>query len=189
MVFYSKFLDQPHGDSSFLPTATLAKEFANYSKVVLTGDGADELFGGYSRYFDCLNEIDNMECLFDNYFDKLSIFTDSELSIFTTELVQSELKQYYLDCKEIFYDTKLTCPLNKLLNYDTKTILPNNNLIKPDRMGMRFSIEARNPLIDYRIVEKCFAFRKPHSNYYPKEPLQRLLSNILPNVILQKNDV
>ena len=151
-------LDQPHGDSSFLPTATLAKEFANYSKVVLTGDGADELFGGYSRYFDCLNEIDNMECLFDNYFDKLSIFTDSELSIFTTELVQSELKQYYLDCKEIFYDTKLTCPLNKLLNYDTKTILPNNNLIKPDRMGMRFSIEARNPLIDYRIVEKCFAF-------------------------------
>jgi asparagine synthase (glutamine-hydrolysing) len=42
--------DQPFGDSSCLPTWIICKEMAQRTKVVISGDGGDELFGGYDRY-------------------------------------------------------------------------------------------------------------------------------------------
>lgn len=42
--------DQPHGDISFLPTLRVAELASNDVKMVLTGDGADELFAGYDKY-------------------------------------------------------------------------------------------------------------------------------------------
>jgi asparagine synthase (glutamine-hydrolysing) len=42
--------DQPFGDSSCLPTWIVCKEMAKRSKVVISGDGGDEMFGGYDRY-------------------------------------------------------------------------------------------------------------------------------------------
>jgi asparagine synthase (glutamine-hydrolysing) len=42
--------DQPFGDSSCLPTWIICKEMAQHTKVVISGDGGDEMFGGYPRY-------------------------------------------------------------------------------------------------------------------------------------------
>ena len=51
--------------------------------------------------------------------------------------------------------------ITQALYIDTMQLLPGNNLVKPDRMGMACSIEARTPFLDFRMVD--LAFRMPGS--------------------------
>ena len=64
-----KIYDEPFADSSQIPTFLISKLAKKDVKVVLTGDGADELFGGYNRYL-VTNKIWNKSRYFPTFFKR-----------------------------------------------------------------------------------------------------------------------
>jgi asparagine synthase (glutamine-hydrolysing) len=61
--------------------------------------------------------------------------------------------------REAFSRSPARHPLNRLLYVDTRVYLPSDMLVKVDRMTMAHGLEAREPYLDYRLVE--FAARVP----------------------------
>lgn len=139
--------DQPHGDTSFIPTNLLAKEAAKYNKVVLSGDGGDELFGGYEKYSD----LENMTL--SKYFEKNSVFNEHELeSIIRGEFFKKINPKNHLEVIRNNTSENLDA-INNALFFDVKQLFPGNNLVKPDKMAMMHSLEVRSPFLDYRLYE------------------------------------
>lgn len=90
------------------------------------------------------------------YFEHISLLKNQESfsKIFHARfLKQVDVRQPY----KIFSDTIQTMSnkdhVNQALFFDTVQLLPGNNLVKPDRMGMAKSLEARSPFMDYRLHE------------------------------------
>ena len=142
--------DQPHGDISFIPTFILSEFASKDYKLVFTGDGGDEAFAGYTKYFE------SFSCNEKEYFDKISLIKNDEIfdSLYLNKF--SETVNYKEPFK-IFTDTINRVSnkdfTNKILYFDTVQLLPGNNLVKPDKMAMANSLETRSPLLDYRFFE------------------------------------
>ena len=157
--------DQPHGDLSFLPTYRLSQLAVEHVKVVLTGDGGDELFAGYDKYRSFfarpdVSTIDD-ESFRRAYFRSISLFSDaSKQSLYRPQMRQ---RMASIDSYEVARPYFDAVPhqdrINQVLYLDMQLLLSGNNLVKPDRMGMAVSLEARTPFLDYRMME--FAFRMP----------------------------
>ncbi len=154
--------DQPHGDVSFMPTYKVAELASKEVKMVLTGDGADELFAGYDKYknffaqdIDSLNDYDFQI----KYLESISLFQKKEKSKLYTETTKQKLEGF--DCHnnalKLFSKVSHQDRINQALYIDTSLLLSGNNLVKPDRMGMAVSIENRAPFLDYRMIELAFS--------------------------------
>jgi asparagine synthase (glutamine-hydrolysing) len=157
--------DQPHGDVSFLPTYRVSELAVRDVKVVLTGDGADELFAGYDKYKDFFAQPD-IAALDDNafrrrYFDSISLFdADGKRSLYGADMRDRVGQLDSFDVAKPWFDAvPHQDRINQALFLDMQLLLSGNNLVKPDRMGMAVSLEARTPFLDYRMME--FAFRMP----------------------------
>lgn len=159
------FCDQPHGDVSFLPMRKVASLAARDVKMVLTGDGADELFAGYEKYATFAEkraESDGGdETFLDSLFPELTLFDAQDRKRLWKE---DRLEEVDLDASyQLFREALDRVPhfdeINKMLYLEMRFLLSGNNLVKPDRMAMAESLETRAPFLDYRMME--FAFQTP----------------------------
>jgi asparagine synthase (glutamine-hydrolysing) len=157
-------LDQPHGDASFMPTLRVSELAARHVKVVLTGDGGDELFAGYDKYADFLGRpgtaaLDD-DAFRRGYFDSISLFqpgAKNDLYLPSVAAHLAGIDSYRCAAQPWFEQAAHFDRVNQALYLDMQLLLSGNNLVKPDRMGMAVSIEARTPFLDWRMME--FAFR------------------------------
>lgn len=169
------FCDQPHGDISFLPTFKVSEIAKKKVTVVLTGDGGDELFGGYEKY------LGEGKCDLKNYFKNITIFDDNEKKRISNINHSDSFGFFNEIAKEVNHQDNL----NKKLFLDMMTLLPGNNLVKPDRMGMAMSLEARTPFLDYRVMELAFKMpgtlkiKNNQTKYIYKKAVRNLIGDKL----------
>jgi asparagine synthase (glutamine-hydrolysing) len=159
-----RHLDQPHGDASFMPTLRVSELAARHVKVVLTGDGGDELFAGYDKYADYFGRPGVAQLSDDqfrrSYFDSISLFDRAgKHALYRPEVAAAlaSVDSYEVAARPWFEEATHFDRVNQALYLDMQLLLSGNNLVKPDRMGMAVSIEARTPFLDWRMME--FAFR------------------------------
>ena len=153
-------LDFPVGSLSSFPLWKLAEEASKNVKVVLSGEGADEIFGGYVRYLPIAQEYamrskfpSYNSYLFKKYF-KHSDYIDSFSAISARNkkylgITRDNLAPYF----KMFDD-----PINAMGFADFKMIMP-SLLQMGDRMSSAFGLENRCPFLDKRIIE--FGFSLP----------------------------
>jgi asparagine synthase (glutamine-hydrolysing) len=171
----------------------MAKETSKYVKVVLSGEGSDELFGGYPKYkiFKLKKYLPSQittphtrlnSFLKKNYLESYLEF----MSVFDTK----ERKLLYKHYKEINFIKNI--PKKRILEFifknDVKNWLPNDLLLKVDKMTMAHSLEARVPFLDHKLVE--FAFSIPENQklrfFKDKYIYRETIKNKIPKEIYKR---
>ena len=170
-------LAEPVGDPAILPTYLLADAARQHVKVVLSGEGADELFGGYPTYLGhqaagLYQRLPaRLRALARWAVRKLPsstgrVTTEFLLKQFVTAAERPALERHLhwfgalgptsgtvpeIACKLTGFPK--SDPLNRILWLDFLTYLPDNLLVKVDRGTMLASIEARAPYLDRELIE------------------------------------
>ncbi|WP_263081121.1 asparagine synthase (glutamine-hydrolyzing) [Endozoicomonas sp. Mp262] len=179
------YKDAPLGVPNEVPLYLMSKELKKHITVVLSGEGADEIFGGYGRIFrssDDYNKINDPNNRKNSDFIQKVLTKygtssfDSELDHFlniysyTPEELKSSLfrdKASYIESKNrlinhfknIFKEIEDQSYLTKML-YSFENVHLQGLLQRVDTTTMAASVEARVPFVDHRLVE--FAFSIPN---------------------------
>ncbi len=190
-----KWYDEPFGDTSAFPTYLVSQIARNKVIAVLTGDGGDEVFGGYIRYQKIWqkeqeNGADNLLVSYiynkckknssKDYFwvDDLNFlmrFNCQTPSIKDKDLrKQLGIDRYYdkLWAFKKYYFKDLP-PITRVQYLDLKTYLPGDILTKVDRTSMAVSLEARVPMLSRKLIE--FSFSLSEEDRCPKGEQKGLL--------------
>ncbi len=170
------YLDEPFGDASCIPTYCLS-EFARKSvKVVLTGDGSDELLAGYGWH------TQNHEGTRSSHYSSKPIsevFYDEggKAKLYSADLRKAVSRFSKLQEPETCgREWRRFSSLDKKLYTDIKTYLPSDILLKVDRMSMMNSLEARPPYLNDVYVD--FVTTLPTKMKYKKGIGKYLLKKV-----------
>jgi asparagine synthase (glutamine-hydrolysing) len=170
-------LAEPVGDPAILPTYLLAEAAREHVKVVLSGEGADELFGGYPTYLG--HQVAGLYLRLPVPLRALVRSLVSHLPVSSGKVTLEFLLRQFVAAAELpalerhlhWFGAlgptpgtvpELACkltgfpktdPINRILWLDFLTYLPDNLLVKVDRGTMLASIEARAPYLDREVME------------------------------------
>lgn len=206
-------LDEPLADPSLLPTYKVSKLTRKYVKVVLSGDGGDELFAGYPTYpahilanilqiipkeaIDSLIKlIEKMPISYDNFplSEKMLIFLsgikhktlDRHILWMSLDKKSFEKNRWY----NLLFSYISKLPFNwqaQVRILDLLTYLTDDLLVKVDRASMYNSLEVRVPFLDPAITNFALTTSQKHFDLFEtKKLLRNLLYKKFPNQITKR---
>ncbi len=180
-------MDEPLNDPAALPLYLLMRRIASEGyKVVLSGEGSDELFLGYRQYFEYL-DIENAASLhhknwlkkyfhahfsmnrewewYKRVFDDTLLFrtsgekfTDLQQNMLLRRNVRdNESLRFLSPYRELFERSSHTHPAQWYGYIDLKLFVAEHFLSKLDRVSMAHTIEARTPFLDHALAETAFS--------------------------------
>lgn len=208
-VYYH--MDEPTTDACCIAVYFLSKLASRDVKVVLSGEGADEFFGGYNSYDDhpytklplwirktvagiCKILPKNK---YTRYLIRRGLSLEEGYVSINRNFYDDELKDIlkykdYLKNKDIVKDTYLEYKdeneLNKKLAIDIRYWLTDNILLIVDKMTMAFSIESRVPFTDIEVFKLASTLPKEYKvrNKMTKAALRAAAKRDIPNESYKK---
>ena len=152
--------DEPFGDSSNIPTFLVAEYARRNVKVVLSGDGGDEIFGGYDWYRPLLDnaESDHGTDPWERHMVGATALTSDRSALWGTPLSQppdfgelsrgaaAAVRDRYFPCGAI-------TGIDRAASFDVACSLPGDILTKVDRAAMAHGLETRSPFLDVELAE------------------------------------
>ena len=179
-IFYH--LDEPVADAAAIPTYLMAQATKPHVTVVLTGEGADELFAGYSHYKVLAwameagrrwgiggsspprggsSRLSRAAALAQSmgrpsaaYLALKAVFTEDEKSsLLAPDMRRPRNAEPAESLVAEYLDADKGDMLQRLLRLDLAFWLPDDLLVKVDRMTMAHAVEARVPYLDHGFVE------------------------------------
>ena len=176
-------MDEPVGDEASIPLYYLSQFARREVTVALSGEGSDEIFGGYPTYrtmlaYEAANRIPGAriagtllsrmlaEGKGKKYASMLGEPLESRYGGVSRVFSRDELPRLlagftgqHIGAATVHERVQHATPLNRMSYVDLNTWLPDDLLVKADRMSMAASLELRVPFLDHRLVE--FASRLP----------------------------
>jgi asparagine synthase (glutamine-hydrolysing) len=196
---FHHYFDEPFADSSAIPSMLLAKHTKKQVTVAISGDAGDESFSGYHRY-NWINQgskfmkipyplrliMSKLTGLAPHYRLKIisqfmayksieSIYLDSKTNNSLLLKESSKNPKEVEELKYLLHNNKNL--IERVSDFDIKTYLNWDINTKVDRSTMAYSLEARSPLMDYRIVE--FARSLPTEYKFKGTNQKRILKDVL----------
>jgi asparagine synthase (glutamine-hydrolysing) len=172
--------DEPFADESMIPTYCLAHFAKQQVDVVLTGDGADEFFHGYEKYFFKGN--------FEHYLDVFAATSNDTLKL----VCNADFIQHANNPLLSFYHSERDRNIdeNRMRSWiDINTYLADDILMKVDRACMGVSLENRSPFLTPQVTDfalNCPIQQLAASGSQGKEILRSAMKGHLPESILQR---
>jgi len=182
-------LDEALGDSGCLPMWCLSKMTRREVTVALTGDGGDEMFGGYQRYAETLREEESMirrmryRLRNGKRWKANDAYCSPRWWMFMPDVIGEMLGGFPDGAIETAQRMRAALSdedlplIHQMRSLDAATYMPGAVLAKVDCMTMAFGLEARSPLLDPEIAE--FAARLPAAACYDGPVLKPILRRVL----------
>ncbi|MFZ2048926.1 MAG: asparagine synthase (glutamine-hydrolyzing) [Minisyncoccia bacterium] len=167
--------DEPVADPSAIGLYFVAREAKKHVKVVLSGEGSDELFGGYNIYLEPyarrwaswipISILKTLTALPFNYFGKnylnkaskkLSEWYRGNATIFTSNEAKALWKgksQNTFSLESLYKEAEDLSESTQMQYIDIHTWLIGDILAKADKMTMANSLELRVPFLDRKVVD------------------------------------
>ena len=208
--------DEPFGDPSAIPTYLVSKIAREHVIVSLSGDGGDELLGGYNRYryFKVLRFLNVLPPFVKGTLRFLLNIVIGVCPKFEIERIRELLSFGKLPDAELFEKLcekidrtdlnrllKRKCEfvtttnfikeekgLDALRHFDIVNYLDGDILTKVDRASMASSLETRPPMLDHRFVEFCLSIKKTLmiKGWTGKWIFKEALKGLIPKEILTR---
>lgn len=164
------YFDEPFADSSSIPQFLISEFASTKVKVVLSGDGADELFLGYGWYwkqfvtggFERVKRLLKRKNILELFnFNALHDHTNyvSHMNRLEGFLLWKNKKFFDSPFKTLFNKSETLSPIEQINVFDLNMFLPGDILTKVDRCSMMTSLEVRSPFLDHHLAE--FVFNLP----------------------------
>ena len=198
------YYDEPIADISIIPTYLVSKLAAEHNKAVLSGEGADELFAGYTWHREYLWHVSKAQIrdakkwkwdLPINNFDVESYAKAMAMGSFDAQellnVINPDLRKFIpKDCSAFYrnyFDENISVP-KRFQIMDIKCFMGELVLTKVDRASMANSLEVRVPFLNSEICNKMLSL-KP-ATYFDKKKqkviLRKIIKKDLPSEIIKR---